>query len=240
MSAPCPPSGPVRCPGPTGWFVTAQLLPAFEPDDLYRRRYSHWSDPALLLTGSREHRGAFWEDNTDVLPDFVDRMQYLDQVTYMADDVLPKVDRASMAVSLEARVPLLDHRVVEFAWSMPQSLKLRDSTGKWALRRILDKYVPRELFDRPKNGFNPPVDFWMRGPLRDWAENLIDPPASARKAFWRRNGSARSGMRSKRGAGRPWDHKLLWDVLMFQAWLDEHHAGSSAGSAPAASLSAVG
>jgi asparagine synthase (glutamine-hydrolysing) len=207
---------------------------------LYRRRYSHWSDPASLLTGSREHRGAFWEDNTDVLPDFVDRMQYLDQVTYMADDVLPKVDRASMAVSLEARVPLLDHRVVEFAWGMPQSLKLRGGTGKWALRRILDKYVPRELFDRPKNGFNPPVDFWMRGPLRDWAENLIDPARLRAEGFLAPERVRPVWDAFQRGAGRPWDHKLLWDVLMFQAWLDEHHAGSSAGSASAQSLSAVG
>lgn len=221
------PERPGRIPPHHRLLRTAQLLPAGRADDLYRHRYSHWAEPGAVAAGAVEHRGAFWDDHIRAFPDFVDRMQVLDQATYMVDDVLPKVDRASMAVGLEARVPLLDHRVAELAWSLPRSLKLRGGTGKWALREILYRHVPRAIVDRPKNGFNPPVDAWMRGPLREWAEALMAPERLRADGFLDPALVRPVWDAFQRGAGRPWDHKRLWDCLMFQAWLDAERTAAA-------------
>ena len=183
----------------------------------YQSLVSHWREPERIVTGGREPDGLLSDPRIrEFVPDFIERMQYLDTLTYLPDDILTKVDRASMAVSLEARVPLLDHRVVAFSWSLPPAMKARKGVGKWLLRQVLYRYVPPELVDRPKMGFGVPIDEWIRGPLRDWAEELLDErrlkaegilnPAPIR-AKWREHLSGKHN----------WQYPL-WDVLMFQAW----------------------
>src|SRR5690606_24678521 len=147
-------------------------------------------------------------------PDHVERMQYLDTITNLPDDILTKVDRASMAASLEARVPLLDHRIVEFAWSLPLHFKIRNGETKWLLRRVLDRHVPRSLIERPKRGFGVPIGSWLRGPLRDWAETLIEEARLRREGFFdpvpvrKRWVDHLSGRRNGQHA--------IWTILMFQ------------------------
>jgi asparagine synthase (glutamine-hydrolysing) len=195
----------------------ASILGSADADALYRGLVSQWHHPEALVLGGREPHGLLWDERVSAaVPDFVERMQYLDTATYLPDDILAKVDRASMAVGLEARVPLLDHRVVEFAWRLPATQKIRGGQGKHLLRQVLYRHVPRALIERPKMGFGVPIDSWLRGPLRDWAEDLLDErrlredgvlDAAIIRRFWAEHQSGR----------RNWQHRL-WAVLMFQAW----------------------
>jgi asparagine synthase (glutamine-hydrolysing) len=185
----------------------------------YRYLVSHWQEPDLLVARAREHRGLLWDPSVrDRIPDPIEWMQYLDTLTYLPDDILTKVDRVSMAVSLEARLPLIDHRVVAFAWSLPLSLKVHNGTSKWVLRKVLARHVPETLFNRPKMGFGVPIDSWLRGPLRDWAENLLAEKRLEQEGFF--NPAMVREKWTQHLGGRVNHQYLLWDVLMFQAWKD--------------------
>ncbi|GAB4265391.1 MAG: asparagine synthase (glutamine-hydrolyzing) [Methylomicrobium sp.] len=201
----------------------AEVLLHKEGVSFYRDLVSHWKEPERVVIGSREPNTLLsFPADLPELPDWRERMMFLDMMTYLPDDILTKVDRASMAVSLEARVPLLDHRLIEFAWQVPIACKYRDGQGKWLLRRVLDRYVPRDLMERPKMGFGVPIEHWLSGPLRDWAENLLNEKRLSEQGFFD-PAPIRSAWQEHVAGKRRW-HYLLWDVLMFQAWLEQQAA----------------
>ncbi len=192
----------------------AGMLDATDDRDFYRQVLAVADRPAVC--GAM--RGGDVADDVPALADPVSRLMYRDMSDYLPGDVLVKLDRASMAVSFEGRCPLLDHRVVEFAWCLPMAAKIRDGSGKWLLRRLLRRYIPEDLSRRPKHGFNVPIGAWLKGPLRDWAEALISPDRLRRqglldvvhvRARWQEHLSGR------RDRGYE-----LWAILMLQAWLD--------------------
>lgn len=197
----------------------AALLAARQPEEIYVRLVSHWEETSSLVLGAEEPATPITDPSAWLdCPDFERRMMYLDTITYLPDDVLVKVDRAAMGVGLETRVPLLDHRIVEFAWRLPLSMKIRKDQGKWALRHVLYKYVPREIVERPKMGFGVPIDHWLRGPLREWAEDLLSEDRLRREGFLDPS-PVRAKWAEHLSGRRNWQY-LLWDVLMFEAWLD--------------------
>jgi asparagine synthase (glutamine-hydrolysing) len=195
----------------------ADVLSMGSPAALYYRALSHWENPTEVVCNSREPRTVLESIAESSWPSNVEEVMMLtDQLNYLPDDILTKVDRASMAVSLEARVPLLDHRVVEFAWKLPLHSKILNGTSKWILRQILYKYVPRELVERPKMGFGVPIDRWLRGPLRDWAEDLLSARSLEQHGLLNVD-SIRLKWQEHLSGVRNWQY-LLWDILAFQDW----------------------
>jgi asparagine synthase (glutamine-hydrolysing) len=183
----------------------------------YQALVTQGDETELLVDGPRENGSdARIAGLRQQFTDDMSWMQYLDTVTYLPDDILTKVDRASMAVALEVRVPLLDHRVVELSWRLPQRFKLRGGTGKWLLRQIAYKYVPKALLKRPKMGFGVPIDQWLKGPLKDWAGDLLNPSALEQEGLLRPVSLERNWTEHQSGA-RNRQH-LLWNVLMFETW----------------------
>jgi len=200
-------------------YKLARVIAAESPAAMYRNLISHWNHPESIILGSKEPNTLLTD--TSAIPDLYDienRMMFLDSVTYLPDDILTKVDRAAMAVSLETRIPMLDHRVVELAWRIPLKMKIKNGQGKWLLRQLLHKHVPKELVERPKMGFGVPIDTWLRGSLRDWAESLLEPSRLRREGFFNTD-EVRKKWEEHILGKRDWQYQL-WDILMFQAWLE--------------------
>lgn len=192
-------------------------------DDLYVATVTEWPDAGhMVVDGAIPPNRLDQREIWPVLPDPVARMMVLDGLTYLPDDILTKVDRASMAVSLETRAPFLDRDVMEFAWRLPMRMKLRDGRGKWILRQLLDRHVPRALIERPKMGFGIPLDQWLRGPLREWAGDLLNPDRLRHEGYLQPEAITKTWQAHLRGEGS-YGYRL-WSVLMFQAWLDSQGA----------------
>ena len=196
----------------------SNFLRCDSPEAIYLEAISHWSEPPLAGWNSRgTNIIAPMSGGAAVLRNFEDSMMLTDQLTYLPDDILTKVDRASMAVGLEARVPLLDHRVVELAWRIPLNAKIRNGASKWCLRQVLDKYIPRALIERPKMGFAVPIEHWLRGPLRKWAEYLLSNEALGQHGLLN-DDVIRQKWREHLSGTRNWQG-MLWNVLVFQDWI---------------------
>ena len=198
----------------------AELLGSSSVEDLYLGLVSHWRSPESIVIHSKEPDNLL---NNQILKlsnlTQVEKMMLLDLLTYLPNNILTKVDRAAMNVSLETRIPFLDHNVVEFALRIPLKYKIRGRQSKWALRKILYKYVPKELLERPKMGFGVPIDSWLRGPLRDWVENLLD-ETRLRQEFIFNPVPIHKKWNEHLSGRRNWQYQL-WDVLMFQAWWEK-------------------
>jgi asparagine synthase (glutamine-hydrolysing) len=199
----------------------ADLLSASDREFIYKYFFWHWKSPGDVVICHQEPPTMLTNSqDIDFAGSFENKMMYLDAMSYLPDDILVKVDRAAMGVSLETRVPFLDHRVIEFAWRLPLALKIRNGQGKWILRQVLYKYVPKQLIDRPKAGFCVPIDSWLRGSLKEWAGALLEEGRLKREGYFNA-APIRQKWTEHLSGQRNWQYDL-WDVLMFQAWLESN------------------
>ena len=198
----------------------APLLNKETPSDVYLSLVSAWSRPKYLVHGGREETLPLVDPQMQLQDmTFEETMMYWDVIGYLNGDILTKVDRASMAVSLEVRAPLLDQRIYDFVWRLPLEAKIRDGHGKWLLRQLLAQYVPEDLFNRPKQGFSVPIAQWLRTDLKDWAEDLLDPYEIKAQGLLDYQQLETMWRRHQKGKGN--HAQALWTVLMFQAWYRE-------------------
>ena len=218
----CKPITPIRWRQRMPGYKLHKLASILESPDaytLYDKVTSHWSDLLKIVRSAPDPVAVAPGNRYQLVQHLAEEMMYLDTVRYLPDDILVKLDRATMAVSLEGRVPFLDHRVAEFAWRLPLSMRIRKGQGKWILRQVLYRYVPGELVDRPKSGFGVPLATWLRGPLRDWAESLLNESSLRQDGYF--NCAPIRKMWLEHLSGKiNWEYHL-WDILMFQSWLDE-------------------
>lgn len=219
----------------------SQALLVTRPEELYLSQITEWQQVSRVIQGASELTPAAWGAGTqDAGPDSIlEWMLRLDSSLYLPDDILAKVDRATMAVALEVRLPFLDHRVVEFAWRLPAHLKVRRKRGKWLVRQLLQRYVPPALVERPKMGFGIPLDDLLRGPLREWAEHLLDESRLRQQGFFHPAPLRRKWQEHLEVDGCNWGGPL-WSVLMFQAWYEEAHTASSSVPTPQAVQESLG
>ena len=208
-------------------YKAAAVISSPDPASAYLRLISQWQSPGSIVLGTEEP-DTFIEqpENWAHIPDLTQQMMYLDTMSYLPDDILAKVDRASMAWGLEARVPLLDHRVVDFAWTLPRHMKVSGRVTKSILRTVLYNYVPQTIVERPKWGFAIPLHDWLRGPLRDWADTLIDETRLESEGFF--NPKEIRRVWEEHLSGKRNRHTQLWSVIIFQAWLDRSKGSDQA------------
>ena len=201
-------------------FKFSRVLRCETLDDAYLKLTSHIDNPTEIVLNSKKIETRLSKYNSELGQfDNQQKMMIFDALTYLPDDILVKVDRASMANSLEIRAPFLDKRIVEYSWKIPQSLKLKDNRGKWILREILRKYVPNSIIERPKMGFGVPIDSWLRGQLRDWAETLLNETRLKNDGYFDHN-HIKKVWNQHLSKKKNWQYHL-WDILMFQSWLDK-------------------
>jgi asparagine synthase (glutamine-hydrolysing) len=197
----------------------ADMLMTDSPEAMYQGMVSHWKSPGSLVKGATEPLTVLTDARQWAnLTDFSHRMMYLDTMTYLSDGILTKLDRATMGVSLEGRIPYLDHRVAEFAWQLPLSMKIKNGQGKWLLKQVQHRYIPEKLTTMPKMGFGVPIDSWLRGPLREWAEELLDERRLQKEGYFEP-----ALVRDRwidHLSGRQNCQYSLWNVLVFQSWLE--------------------
>ena len=202
-------------------FKGGRLLRAKNIDQFYLEFISYWSDPEALVINSKEPK-TILNSNLEGIQDMsnMERMMYLDLLSYLPGDILTKVDRASMAVSLETRLPFLDHRLIEFAWSLPNEYKYNNGQSKWILKEVLNKYIPKKLYDRPKQGFGMPINEWLKGSLKEWGEDLLNEQKIKEQGYFDAKQVREKWSQHQSGKSN-WQHQL-WNVLMFQSWMEEN------------------